>query len=54
MNYFLSRRRIKDILASKTMLVFTVLTAVIILLMIAGLHSVVNSAFWRSLWAPCG
>jgi phosphate transport system permease protein len=38
MNYFLSRRRIKDILASKTMLVFTVLTAVIILLMIAGLY----------------
>jgi phosphate transport system permease protein len=38
MNSFLFRRRVKDILASKTMLVFTVLTAAIILLMIAGLY----------------
>ncbi len=38
MNYFLSRRRVKDILASKIMLVFTVATAFIILLMIAGLY----------------
>jgi phosphate transport system permease protein len=37
-NYLLTRRRIKDILASKTMLVFTVVTAAIILLMIAGLY----------------
>ncbi len=38
MNYLLSRRRVKDILASKTMLVLTVVTAAIILLMIAGLY----------------
>jgi len=38
MSYFLSRRRLKDILASKTMLVLTVASAVIILLMIAGLY----------------
>ena len=38
MNYFPLRRRIKDILASKTMLVITVVTAAIILLMIAGLY----------------
>lgn len=38
MNYLLFRRRVKDILASKTMLVLTVVTAAIILLMIAGLY----------------
>jgi phosphate transport system permease protein len=38
MSYFLPRRRVKDILASKTMLVLTVASAVIILLMIAGLY----------------
>jgi phosphate transport system permease protein len=38
MNYLLSRRRVKDILASKTMLVLTVVTAAIILFMIAGLY----------------
>jgi phosphate transport system permease protein len=38
MNYFLVRRRLKDILASKIMLVLTVATAAIILLMIAGLY----------------
>ncbi|MEI6614539.1 MAG: phosphate ABC transporter permease subunit PstC [Chrysiogenales bacterium] len=38
MNYFWFRRRVKDVLASKTMLVLTVVTAAIILLMIAGLY----------------
>jgi hypothetical protein len=38
MSYFLSHRRVKDVLASKTMLVLTVVSAVIILLMIAGLY----------------
>jgi phosphate transport system permease protein len=38
MSYLLSRRRIKDILASKTMLVLTIAAASIILLMIAGLY----------------
>ena len=38
MSHFISRRRIKDILASKTMLVLTLFTAAIILLMIAGLY----------------
>jgi phosphate transport system permease protein len=38
MNYLLSRRRLKDILASRTMLVLTVVAAAIILLMIAGLY----------------
>jgi phosphate transport system permease protein len=37
-NYLLSRRRVKDILASKIMLVLMVGTAAIILLMIAGLY----------------
>jgi phosphate transport system permease protein len=37
-NYFLSRRRVKDTLASKTMLVLTVATVAVILLMIAGLY----------------
>jgi phosphate transport system permease protein len=38
MSYFSSRRRAKDILASKTMLALTVASAAIILLMIAGLY----------------
>jgi phosphate transport system permease protein len=38
MKYLMFRRRVKDILASKTMLVLTVATASIILFMIAGLY----------------
>ena len=38
MGNFLSRRRVKDILASKTMLVLTVAAAALVLLMIAGLY----------------
>jgi phosphate transport system permease protein len=38
MNYFLIRRRIKEILASKTMLALTIAAAAIILLMVAGLY----------------
>jgi phosphate transport system permease protein len=38
MKYLLCRRRLKDILASRAMLVLTVVAAAIILLMIAGLY----------------
>ena len=38
MGNFLSRRRVKDLLASKTMLVLTLVSAAVILLMIAGLY----------------